>query len=108
AIEQPTTGTYRVVTGPAALTDAFTALAMSQSADPLTVTPSSGALASRFAPATAGVRVVRPAAEAGTMATASAKLTLALELKDEKSGAYVSGEVALEPTVGVGLSLRHG
>ncbi len=107
AVEQPTTGTYRIATVPAALTDAFSALAMSQSADPLSVTPAVGSLAARFTPAAAGVRVLQPHT-GSSLVTVSTNLTLGLELKDKKTGAFVSGEVALEPTLGVGLSLHHG
>jgi hypothetical protein len=102
-IEHPSAGTYRVLTTPAALPDAFTALALSKTLNPLTV-PGTGPLpgGARFRPAVPGVRVMSPALSV----TVSAKLTLGIERK--AGGASVNGEATLEPQFTVGLNLNRG
>ncbi len=99
-VEQ-SSGTYRVLTVPAALTDAFDAFTLSKTMNPLT-TPGASPGSARFRPSVPGVR-------AAPSVNWSGRITLELGRGlDERSSWYLSGAATLEPKITVGLSLLKG
>jgi len=99
SIEQPTAGSYRVTTTPAALSDVFQSLALGKNINPV-----GGAGGGSFTPSAPGVRVV-----GSSSVSFSRSLTLGFDWKaGDQVGAFVSGEVSIEPELALELRLHHG
>jgi hypothetical protein len=118
-----TSGTYTVTVSPGSLSDAFNALSLSSTTDPLQdadspdfrdanawfVQPLEGGAGGHFVPTAAGVEVLPGTASPHDTVTFSRDITLGLDLQQAGGAdASVSGELSFTPSLSLGASVNHG